>query len=455
MRRRTFTALGALALVLAAAAAPRRAGAQDITCDPGDQEVRSLVFRGNRAFSASDLEARIATTASGWFRRHLGFFGVRHCLDRSELPLDVLRLKKFYRDKGYYDTRVDTLVAPMGAGAVRVQFTIDEGRPIVIDSLTVSGLEDVPNRGEVLKGLELRVGMPFDLDLLADEQDTISARLRNSGYPQVELLRDYSLQYDSLKARVSIRALPGPRARVGFIRVNVTPVDSAHSQQIGDNVVRGLLGIRSGDLYSDRALIAAQRGLYQLGAYRHVEISLDTTDVRKDSLVTLNVDLRENYMQQLDTKYGWATLDCFRTSALYTNRNFLHQARHLEVSGQLSKLGYGYPLASSATRGLCYQDVLRRDPFSDTTNYSISATLQQPGLFGSNWVPSYSLYRERRSQYLAYLRSTLIGGEASASRGLGDDASLRFAYSLEYGRTQAQPALLCAVFDRCDAQSRE
>ena len=31
---------------------------------------------------------------------------------------------------------------------------------------------------------------------------------------------------------------------------------------------------------------------------------------------------------------------------------------------------------------------------------------------------------------------------------------LRLAYSLEYGRTEAQPALLCAVFNRCDAESR-
>ena len=100
MQRLLHTALGAMCLILAIAAAPVRAQAQDITCDPGDKEVRSLVFRGNHAFSASDLEVRIATTESSWFRRHFGFFGARHCLDRTELPLDVLRLKKFYRDRG-------------------------------------------------------------------------------------------------------------------------------------------------------------------------------------------------------------------------------------------------------------------------------------------------------------------------------------------------------------------
>lgn len=455
MRPRFHLAFGALGAVLLLAAVPARARAQDATCDPGDREVQSLEFRGNRAFSSSDLESRIATTESGWFRRHLGFFGARHCLDHTALLLDVARLKKYYKDNGYYNATVDTLVQPIGAHGVRVQFTINEGQPILINSLAITGLDSVPNRAQIVKGLRLHVGMPFNVNLLAAELDTIVARMRNSGYPDVDLLKDYRLRYDSLDARISIHVLPGPRAYIGAIRVHVVPVDSAHSQQIGDDVVRRLLGIHIGDLYSDQKLIDAQRSLYQLGAYRHVEVALDSVQPPGDSLVTLLVDLREGYMQQLDTKYGWATLDCFRTSAQYTNRNFLHQARHLEVAAQLSKIGYGYPLASSSTRHLCYQDVLRRDPFSDTTNYSISATLQQPGLFGSSWVPSYSLYRERRSEYLAYLRSTLIGGEAAATRGLGPDGTLRLAYSLEYGRTQAQPALLCAVFNRCDQQSRE
>lgn len=456
MPRTLQHALGVLCLALAVAALPARARAQDTSCEPGDLEVRSLEFRGNRAFPSSDLEQRIVTTASGWLRRHFGIVGTRHCLNRAELPLDVLRLRKFYHDKGYYDARVDTLVQPLSARTVRVVFTIAEGRPIVIDSLAITGLDSVADRARIVAGLPLRVGMPFDYNALLAELDTITARMRNSGYPAVELLRNYTLRYpDSLIAHVLIRVLPGPLTHIGAVAVRVTPVDSGGRQQIGNDVVRELLGIHPGDLYSDQALIAAQRNLYQLGAYRHVEVAPDSVQTLGDSLVTLNVDLREDYMHQLDTKYGWATLDCFRTSATYTDKNFLHEARHLELSGQLSKIGYGYPLASSGTRRLCYQDVLRRDPFSDTTNYSISATLTQPGLPGAAWSPSYTLYRERRSEYLAYLRTTLIGGEAATARTLGAGGAVRLSYSLEYGRTQAQPALLCAVFNRCDEQSRE
>jgi hypothetical protein len=48
----------------------------------------------------------------------------------------------------------------------------------------------------------------------------------------------------------------------------------------------------------------------------------------------------------------------------------------------------------------------------------------------------------------------VVGGEASVTRELWHDLPLRLAYSLEFGRTDAQPALLCAVFNRCDSESR-
>src|SRR6185436_14283748 len=54
----------------------------------------------------------------------------------------------------------------------------------------------------------------------------------------------------------------------------------------------------------------------------------------------------------------------------------------------------------------------------------------------------------------AFLRNTLVGGEASVTYEPSRNMPLRLAYSLEYGRTEAQPALLCAVFNRCDAESR-
>ena len=156
-------------------------------------------------------------------------------------------------------------------------------------------------------------------------------------------------------------------------------------------------------------------------------------------------------MRQVDAQVGWATLDCFRAWTQYTDKNFLRGARRLEVTAQTSKIGYAEP--TDFAKGLC-RGTLARDTFSTRLHFFVGATLRQPAFLGTRFTPAFSVYRERRGEYLAYLRSTLIGGEASATRELPGGIPLRFAYTFEYGNTQAEPGMLCAVFNRCDADSR-
>src|ERR671916_3009247 len=119
----------ALALCVAGAS-PDALRAQDLACDPGDREVRWLDFEGNRAFSDRELAVKIYTTPSSVTRRATRIFGTRRCLDSRALRTDVLRLQTFYRTKGYYDAKVDTLLTGLGSTSVGVTFRINEGRPV-------------------------------------------------------------------------------------------------------------------------------------------------------------------------------------------------------------------------------------------------------------------------------------------------------------------------------------
>src|SRR5205085_10835064 len=106
--------------VVAIAIGPRFVRARDVTCAPGDQEVQDLDFRGNRAISDNDLALRVTNTASStWRVLHIGI-GTRRCLNRDELPRDVLRLKAYYRERGFYSAQVDTVVQPVGKQKVRL-----------------------------------------------------------------------------------------------------------------------------------------------------------------------------------------------------------------------------------------------------------------------------------------------------------------------------------------------
>ena len=162
--------------------------------------------------------------------------------------------------------------------------------------------------------------------------------------------------------------------------------------------------------------------------------------------------LRENYLRQVSTEIGWSVLDCFKERTQYVDKNFLGEARRFELTAQVSKVGYGDP-TRIGDGNLC-APAIRDDPFSERLNYFISTGLRLPTLLGFRTSPSLTVYSERRSEYQAYLRTTLVGGEASLTRDIARGVPLRLAYSLEFGRTDASPALLCALFSRCDSESR-
>jgi outer membrane protein insertion porin family/translocation and assembly module TamA len=450
----------ALLATAARVAAPTVLDAQDIECDRGDQEVRALDFRGNRFISDEDLALRVSTTASSWGRRNLRLWFGERCLNRAELPRDLLRLRAYYRERGFYSARVDTLVQPLGGDAVRVVFLIEEGEPLRVTTYSVTGLEGIADSADIMRRLRLRVGAPFDFGLFRADMDSIVRRLRDAGYYRVETVPGYDTDTTAAKradAFISVR--PGLRARFGLPKIEVTPAEG-REQEISEPVVRRVLGIVPGALYSDRAILEAQRNLFQLGTYRHIEVAPlpDSQQTQGDTVVLLQVTLTEDLMRQLDSEFGWATLDCGRVRLQFIDRNLFGAARRIELTGQASKIGFGTPLETDGTRRLCENlgrtSDLAEDEFSRKLHYFTGMTWRQPRLLGTRWLPAVSLYSERRGEFKAYLRTTEVGGDFAATRDVGERMPLRIGYSMEYGQTEAPDASFCALFNRCDPATR-
>ncbi len=420
----------------------RVARAQDLSCTSGDLEVVRLAFEGNTAFSAATLAAGIVTTPSSWARRTLRVFGTRRCLDRKQFPLDVVRLLIWDRNPGYSLATVDTIVAPFGNARVAIRFLINEGPPVLVDSLAFTGLDAVPERADLLAGLATSAGRPFDKYANEQTRDTLTRRLRNGGYPDAEVFVGYDTRTSARRASVTFSVNPGPRVRVAEVAVQVVPRQGA-PQAVSDRAVSRVAGIRPGDLYSQRELERAKRALYQTEAFTRVVVAPDSALSAGDSTVRVNVGVTEGFMRTARVGGGYGTLDCFRATGDLTQYNFLGGMSRLDLRARISKIGIGKPVTGLA--GLCPQ--AEHDPYSRDLNYSAGATVSQPAMF-HEFTPSFALYSERRSEYNAFLRTTPVGGSVALTRAPGR-VTQSLAYSVEYGRTEAQPALLCAVFNAC------
>jgi outer membrane protein assembly complex protein YaeT len=407
--------------------------------------VTGLHFRGNSALDAYTLSTSISTSASGWAYRipvlkHLGL-GQRRLFDELEFRRDVLRLQLLYRQRGYYDARVDTLVDRRD-NAVDVSFLLDEGVPVRVDSIAVRGTEGILEQRAILRRLSFRVGQAFDRVAFGAAADTIALLLKDRGHPFVQVYRNFDVDRVAHLSEVRFDVAPGPAARVGDIRI-----EGANS--VSQATVARSLAVHRGDAFRQTALYESQQSLYQTELFRYasVEVAADSTVADTDSLVRLLVRVSEGPRNRYRAGAGYGTIDCFRAQGTWTAGAFLGGTRRLDVAAKLSKLGVGSPTDLGFRHSVC--PALVDDNFSAHVNYLGSVSFTQPSLFARRNALTVSGFAERRSEFKAYERQGL-GGSVAMTFGVGRDIPLTVAYRLSYGRTIADPAVFCTFFDRCE-----
>lgn len=445
-------------LLLALAGAPALAAAQGAACDFGDLELMKVVFSGNHKFSGSDLSQAIVTQPTSWFRRTAGIgLGEKRCVDTLEMHRDALRIRIYYRLRGYYNTTVSDTVVVLSTKAAQVRFHVTEGPPTIVDSVTIGGLDSIKRRKQVEKPLLAFRGKVFSRVALQDAIDTAIVDLLNHGYPYVERpLTDFVV--DSTEHRANIQLsffqrfheeagpLPATPARVS--KVTVKNLGGPDSAELSEETVRKLLFVQPGKIYSQEDVVSSQRELYSLEIVRHMEVTPVADSLEgSDTTIALNVTYTPAKPHTLRVGAGWATLDCLRAQGRYADRDLFGGAERFDFNVRLSHLG------------LC-TNAVKEDALSQGVNYYVSGTLRLPTLFGPRNQPSVTLFSERTSEYRAYLRITPIGGVLAfnrdlAPRGLLPGLPLTLTARIEYGRTEANPAVFCQLFNLCSPQDIE
>ena len=410
--------------------------------------VRSLSFSGNHAIDDFTLRISIGTSQSSSFARwgllKWTGLGEKRYFDETEFRRDSARIVLLYQRSGFRDVEVD-MDANYSGDDVHLRFFIDEGDPIRITSLEVSGLEEIADEGEVLGRLPLRVGDPFNLLLVRSSQDSIGAFLRNRGYPYAEIYPTYQADTAAHSATVGFLADPGPRARVAA-------VDVIGAQEIDEDVIRKAMSIRAGDLYSERDLYRSQIDLYRMNLFNLVAVGLaDSTDFElRDTMVTVQVNVAEAALHQVRFGPGYGTIDCFRALGAWTAYDFLGDARTLDVSARASKLGStAGGLQNNLCRSLQNEPADRRSP-----NYNITTSLTEPFFLSRNTSAAVSFTAERYSELQAFWRQS-IGGEVSLTWRTPIGVPFTVLYGLSRAKTDAEDAIFCYFLNVCREQDTE
>jgi len=403
--------------------------------------VRSLSFSGNHAIDDLTLRISIGTSQSSTFARWGVFrwlgMGEKRYFDETEFRRDSARIVLLYKRSGYRDVEVD-MDARYSGDDVHLQFFIDEGEPIRLDTLEVFGLDDIAEESDVLNRLPLREGDPFNLLLVQASQDSIGTFLKNRGYPFAEIYPNYRTNLRDYSATLRFTADPGPRARVASI-------DVRGAQQVDENVIRRAMSVREGDWYNEHDLYRSQIDLYRMNLFNLVDVGIaDTTDMTSpDTVVAIQVNVAEAALHQIRLGPGYGTIDCFRALGAWTAYDFLGGGRTFDVSARLSKIGASAGLQNNVCRALQNEPNERRD-----LNYSVTASLTEPFIFSRNFSAALSFTAERYTEVQAFLRRS-IGGELSLTWRTPIDVPLTVSYGLSRAKTNADDAIFCFFLNVC------
>ena len=452
MNRRISPALLKLVALAGLLVAPAVAAAQLKCTSDTDKGIRSVAFTGNAHFTAKELADHVVSTPTDFTKRVFVWIGTRRCLQPGLLAADIQRLKSFYNDQGFPDARVDTATKNEG-NWVDILFQVREGDPVLIDSVAIIGIDTTLLGDGLARAINSKRGARYSASLLQADVDTLEARMRNSGFP-LGNVKPVAAARASHHVTVTLNVTPGPKSRIGSITVTSAGPEGKPSQ-LTPRSTKDLLRFREGDLYRERALYESERQFYRVGNFLSAAVIPDTSHVSTDSLVDVHVTALEDLMKQFEINPGYGTLDCLRARAAYTDKAFLHGLNRIDLSAQASKLGW-------ANRWPVIHDICDFQPFhlrddvvsSTKVNYNASAKLTRPTTLRGGLLPSVSAYSEQRGAFNAYLRTTRIGGAATLLKSFPSGLLAQTSYNLEYGHTNAAPAVLCFLFRACDEATR-
>jgi outer membrane protein insertion porin family len=285
--------------------------------------VLSVNFLGNKAFSDNDLRDVVVTEESRWYR----FFSTNANYDPDRLEYDKEQLRKFYRNRGYYDFRVSSAVAELAPdkNGFVVTYTIDEGPRYRFGKVEVETELQKLDKKVLTALVPIRSGEIYKDEAIEQATDALTFAAGAAGFAFVDVRPQYTPDRDKGVVNVSFQVREGPR-------VYVDRIDIVGNTQTLDYVVRREMSVVEGDAYNRALVDRSKRQIRALGFFKDVDIT-EVPGSAPDR-TALQVKVEEQPTGELSFSAGYSSVDQLVLDLGITQRNF--RGRGQDVRARVS-----------------------------------------------------------------------------------------------------------------------
>jgi len=324
----------------------QRVPAQDREPEEIRFELKRIRFEGNESVSDRALRSVMTTKESPsklsiFLFEHISerLGSQRQYFDPATFEQDLANLRAYYRDQGFFSTKIDTVSEVDSAKReVDLKLIFQEGPQSLIDSVRYHGLEtlDPVIRDEILADATLKIGSPFNARNLQREQQRVLNLFYNRGFSEATLDSTTVLLRLSTNNVVVVFWIT-PRRQFRVREISIVPIETK-PEEIDQNVVMRYLDMSPGQLYSLERKLRSERNLSRLGIFETVKVDArfpsaeDTTRT-----IPVSIFLKARNKHELTPEVFVNDVNNAFNLGLglgYNNRNFFGSARNFSARSQ-------------------------------------------------------------------------------------------------------------------------
>ena len=280
--------------------------------------ILQVNFVGNKEFSDSDLRQVVVTKESKWYK----FFTSNDNYDPDRLEYDREQLRKYYRNRGFYDFRIISAVAELAPdkNGFAVTYTVDEGPKYRFGKVMVQ-TELKRLKPETLRQLlPIKEGQVYEDNAIEKATDALTFAAGSEGFAFVDVRPRYTPNREKRTVDLTFDVREGPR-------VYIERIDVVGNTSTLDPVVRRELLVAEGDAYNRVLVDRSKNQVKGLGFFKDVDIE-QLPGSAPDKTI-LRVKVEEQPTGELSFSVGYSSVDQVVADIGVTQRNFRGRGQNL------------------------------------------------------------------------------------------------------------------------------
>ncbi len=285
--------------------------------------VLRVNFLGNKAFSDDDLRDVVVTEQSHWYK----FFSSNANYDPDRLEYDKEQLRKYYRNRGFYDFRVSSAVAELSQdkNGFVVTYTVEEGPEYKFGKISVETDLKKLDKNVLESLVPFRRGDVYQDEKIEQATDALTFAAGAAGFAFVDVRPRYTPNRAKGTVDVTFEVKEGPR-------VYVDRIDIVGNTTTLDYVIRREMNVSEGDAYNRVLVDRSKNQIRALGYFKDVDIT-EIPGSAPDR-TGLQVKVTEQPTGELSFSAGYSSVDQLVVDLGVTQRNF--RGRGEDVRARIS-----------------------------------------------------------------------------------------------------------------------